>query len=168
MLQSRYLRQMVCFNYFRLLCKGRKCSNPDICARWFVFNSVFLQNPVVFFFLFPVGSLPLPSGRQGPASGPLLCRKHKCYRPLNRMASNNLALGAAALLKAGADPKAIAGTEEEEGGGGKGGGGGRGGGRKGKGGGGETPMAVARSAGAWEVVQLLLPYYTSSSSSSSS
>ena len=79
---------------------------------------------------------------------------YKCYRPLHRMASNNLALGAAALLKAGADPKAIAGTEEEEGGGGKGGG--------------ETPMAVARSAGAWEVVQLLWPYYTSSSSSSSS
>jgi len=93
---------------------------------------------------------------------------YKCYRPLHRMASNNLALGAAALLKAGADPKAIAGTEEEEGGGGKGGGGGRGGGRKCKGGGGETPMAVARSAGAWEVVQLLWPYYTSSSSSSSS
>ena len=69
------------------------------------------------------------------------------------MASNNLALGAAALLKAGADPKALSGTGTDEDGGGK---------RRGGGGGGETPMAVARSAGAWDVVQLLLPYYTSS------
>lgn len=70
------------------------------------------------------------------------------YRPLHRMASNNLAIGAAALLKAGADPKALSGTDDEGGG---------------RGGGGETPMAVARSAGAWDVMQLLLPYYTSSS-----
>jgi hypothetical protein len=71
------------------------------------------------------------------------------------MASNNLAIGAAALLKAGADPKALSGIDEDGGGKRRGGGGGGGGG-------GETPMAVARSAGAWDVVQLLLPYYTSS------
>jgi len=70
------------------------------------------------------------------------------YRPLHRMSSNNLAIGAAALLKAGADPKTLSGTDDEGGG---------------RGGGGETPMAVARSAGAWDVMQLLLPYYTSSS-----
>ena len=64
------------------------------------------------------------------------------------MASNNLAVGAAALLKAGADPKALSATDE----------------KGGKRGGGETPMAVARSAGAYDVVQVLLPYYTSSSS----
>ncbi len=71
------------------------------------------------------------------------------YRPLHRMASNNLAVGAKTLLDAGADPKAIAGTDDEDGG------------RRDRG---ETPMAVARSAGAWDVVQLLLPYYSSSSS----
>jgi ankyrin repeat protein len=62
------------------------------------------------------------------------------YRPLHRMASNNLAIGAAALLEAGADPKA----ETEHG---------------------ETPMKVARSAAAWDVVQLLLPYYTTAKGS---
>lgn len=85
------------------------------------------------------------------------------YRPLHRMASNNLALGAAALLKAGADPKAPAGIDDddeddEDGKGGKE--------RRGRGrgrGGGETPMDVARSAGAYDVVRVLLPYYTSSS-----
>ena len=34
------------------------------------------------------------------------------YRPLHRMASNNLAVGALALLEAGADPRAVAGTGE--------------------------------------------------------
>lgn len=85
------------------------------------------------------------------------------YRPLHRMASNNLAIGAEALIKAGADPKVKQATvrpvhkdclrfthvesfaptqaETEHG---------------------ETPMNVARSAAAWDVVQVLLPYYTNS------
>lgn len=52
------------------------------------------------------------------------------FTPLHRMASNNLAHGALALLKAGADPTS-------------------------KGACGETPMAVARSSEAREVMQVL-------------
>lgn len=84
------------------------------------------------------------------------------YRPLHRMASNNLAVGAAALLDAGADPKAPAGIKRRC----------ANAGNKGETDvedteSGENPMDVARSAGAWDVVQLLLPYYTSGSGASS-
>lgn len=52
------------------------------------------------------------------------------YTPLHRMASNNLAVGAKALLDAGADPKFTGGA-------------------------GHTPMDVARSSRAMEVMQVL-------------
>jgi ankyrin repeat protein len=52
------------------------------------------------------------------------------YRPLHRMASNNLALGAEALLVAGADPNAK--TAQ-----------------------GETPMSVARGSNARDVIRVL-------------
>ena len=52
------------------------------------------------------------------------------YRPLHRMASNNLAIGAQALIDAGADVSAR--TER-----------------------GETPIAIARAAGAGDVLQVL-------------
>ena len=52
------------------------------------------------------------------------------YRPLHRMASNNLAIGAQALIDAGAD--VFARTER-----------------------GETPIAIARSAGAGDVLSVL-------------
>ena len=56
------------------------------------------------------------------------------YRPLHRMASNNLAIGAEALLKAGAD--VYASTSRR----------------------GETPMSVARSAGAADVMAVLMRF----------
>ena len=56
-------------------------------------------------------------------------------RPLHRMASNNLAAGAQALLEAGADPHAP--TE----------------GRRG-----ETAMSIARAAGAADVMNILSSY----------
>lgn len=52
------------------------------------------------------------------------------YRPLHRMASNNLAVGARALLMAGADPNAR--TKH-----------------------GETPMSIARASHARDVMQVL-------------
>lgn len=52
------------------------------------------------------------------------------YRPLHRMASNNLAVGAAALLSAGADARARTAT-------------------------GETPMQIAQQSAATDVVRLL-------------
>lgn len=55
------------------------------------------------------------------------------YRPLHRMASNNLAVGAEALLKAGAAPNAR--TLH-----------------------GETPMSVARGSAAHDVIRVLLRY----------
>lgn len=58
------------------------------------------------------------------------------YRPLHRMASNNLAIGAEALLKAGADSRARTNTR----------------------GGGETAMDIARNAGAKDVVAVLQNY----------
>ena len=57
------------------------------------------------------------------------------FRPLHRMASNNLAIGAEALLKAGADPMAR--TEGR---------------------GGETPMQVAKDARAYSVIAMLEKY----------
>lgn len=57
------------------------------------------------------------------------------YRPLHRMASNNLAIGAKALLEAGADPRAP--TI----------------GRRG-----ETPMVIARQSGAGDVIKVLTEY----------
>jgi len=55
------------------------------------------------------------------------------YRPLHRMASNNLAVGAEALLKAGAqvDARTLHG---------------------------ETPMSIARASAAHDVIQVLLKY----------
>jgi hypothetical protein len=58
------------------------------------------------------------------------------YRPLHRMASNNLAVGAEALLRAGADPRARASSGSR----------------------GETPMQIARSAGAGDVIVVLQKY----------
>lgn len=55
------------------------------------------------------------------------------FRPLHRMASNNLAIGALALLEAGAD--VFARTDR-----------------------GETAMSIARSAGAGDVLKVLAPY----------
>ncbi len=52
------------------------------------------------------------------------------YRPLHRMASNNLAVGAEALLRAGADAKAVTA-------------------------GGETPLSIAMASRAGEVVGVL-------------
>jgi len=57
------------------------------------------------------------------------------FTPLHRMASNNLAQGARALLEAGADPYA-------------------------KGNVGETPMAIARSGGAQDVMRVLQEFNT--------
>lgn len=57
-------------------------------------------------------------------------------RPLHRMASNNLAVGAEALLKAGADPSP----------------------RSGKPYGGDTPLTVARQSRAMEVIQVLMRF----------
>jgi len=54
------------------------------------------------------------------------------YRPLHRMASNNLAVGARALLEAGADPHARTGKTR-----------------------GETALEIARAAGAKDVVNVL-------------
>ena len=56
------------------------------------------------------------------------------YRPLHRMASNNLAIGAEALLQAGAD--VYASTSRR----------------------GETPMSIARSAGAADVIAVLMRF----------
>jgi len=56
------------------------------------------------------------------------------YRPLHRMASNNLAIGAEALLKAGADIYASTGRR------------------------GETAMSIARSAGAADVIAVLMRF----------
>jgi hypothetical protein len=55
------------------------------------------------------------------------------YRPLHRMASNNLAVGALALLEAGADPAALSDT-------------------------GETAMQIARSSRALDVVAVLMRF----------
>ena len=55
------------------------------------------------------------------------------YRPLHRMASNNLAIGASALLKAGADPRAK--TES-----------------------GEDAMSIARASRARDVMAVLSKY----------
>ena len=55
------------------------------------------------------------------------------FRPLHRMASNNLAIGALALLEAGAD--VFARTDR-----------------------GETAMSIARSAGAGDVLKVLAPF----------
>jgi hypothetical protein len=55
------------------------------------------------------------------------------YTPLHRMASNNLAVGAQALVEAGADPEMVSGKPYA----------------------GETPMAIAKQSGAWEAVQVL-------------
>lgn len=55
------------------------------------------------------------------------------YRPLHRMASNNLAVGAEVLLKAGADVNAK--TQD-----------------------GETPLSVAKTSSAWSVVKVLQTY----------
>ena len=52
------------------------------------------------------------------------------YRPLHRMASNNLAIGAEALLKAGADVNARTSRNE-------------------------TPRSIARSAGAGDVLRVI-------------
>lgn len=54
------------------------------------------------------------------------------YRPLHRMASNNLAVGAEALLKAGADVNARAGSE--------------------------TPLSIARASAARDVIRVLVRY----------
>jgi len=56
------------------------------------------------------------------------------YRPLHRMASNNLAIGAEALLTAGADPRAPTRSR------------------------GESPISIARSAGAGDVIKVLQKY----------
>lgn len=58
------------------------------------------------------------------------------YTPLHRMASNNLAVGAEALLAAGADPNRP--TEKPYTG--------------------DTPLSIARSSGARDVVEVLLRY----------
>lgn len=58
---------------------------------------------------------------------------HPGYRPLHRMASNNLAIGAAALLKAGADPRARTAS-------------------------GEDPMSIARASRARDVMAVLSKY----------
>jgi hypothetical protein len=58
------------------------------------------------------------------------------YRPLHRMASNNLAVGALALLEAGSDPVAPTGS-------------------------GETAMQIARASRAMDVVRVLLRYVKS-------
>ncbi len=58
------------------------------------------------------------------------------YTPLHRMASNNLAVGAEALLVAGADPNRP--TEKPYTG--------------------DTPLSIARSSGARDVVEVLLRY----------
>jgi len=55
------------------------------------------------------------------------------YRPLHRMASNNLAKGAAALIQAGADPNAKTSR-------------------------GETPLSIARSSNARDVVRVLVEH----------
>ena len=62
------------------------------------------------------------------------------YRPLHRMASNNLAIGAEALLAAGADPNARASTD------------------------GDTPMDVAMDSEAMAVVSVLRKYGAKASS----
>lgn len=56
------------------------------------------------------------------------------YTPLHRMASNNLAVGAEALLAAGADPRKTSGKPY----------------------GGDTPLAIARQSGARDVAAVLL------------
>eukprot|EP00198_Chlamydomonas_reinhardtii_P002771 XP_001692107.1 predicted protein [Chlamydomonas reinhardtii] len=58
------------------------------------------------------------------------------YTPLHRMASNNLPIGAEALLKAGADPDRATGQPYA----------------------GETALRIARQAGAREVGAVLLSY----------
>jgi len=55
------------------------------------------------------------------------------YRPLHRMASNNLAKGAQALIDAGADPNAKTSR-------------------------GETPLSIARSSNARDVVRVLVEH----------
>jgi len=57
------------------------------------------------------------------------------YRPLHRMASNNLACGAEALLSVGADPRAPTRSHS-----------------------GETPMSIAQAAGAGNVIKVLQRY----------
>merc|ERR1712087_679008 len=64
------------------------------------------------------------------------------YTPLHRMASNNLAVGAEALLAAGADPNARASTD------------------------GDTPLDVAMDSDAMAVVNVLRKYGAKASSSS--
>ena len=58
------------------------------------------------------------------------------YRPLHRMASNDLAVGAEALLKAGAQWDALSGKPYS----------------------GETPMGTALQSGAYQVVKVLQKY----------
>ncbi len=58
------------------------------------------------------------------------------YTPLHRMASNNLPIGAEALLQAGADPNKLSGKPF----------------------GGETPMGIARQSHAIDVIQVLKKY----------
>merc|ERR1719384_199991 len=58
------------------------------------------------------------------------------YRPLHRMASNNLAVGAEALLKAGAQWNALSGKPYS----------------------GDTPMDTALQSGAYQVVKVLQKY----------
>lgn len=58
------------------------------------------------------------------------------YTPLHRMASNNLPVGARALLEAGADPAAKTGPPYA----------------------GDTPLSIAKASGAREVAALLLTY----------
>jgi ankyrin repeat protein len=57
------------------------------------------------------------------------------YRPLHRMASNNLAFGAEALLSAGADPRAPKRSHSRE-----------------------TPMSIARASGAGNAIKVLQRY----------
>ena len=58
------------------------------------------------------------------------------FTPLHRMASNNLAEGARALLDAGADPAAATRPPYD----------------------GDTPLSIARASGAREVAAVLLEY----------
>jgi ankyrin repeat protein len=58
------------------------------------------------------------------------------YTPLHRMASNNLAIGAEALIKAGANANKVSGKPYA----------------------GETPMSIARQSRAMDVIQVLNKY----------